>query len=343
MQVFTIAEAGANHNGDFKQALKLIDVAKQAGASACKFQTYSADTLYSKNTPNFAGYENINELIAQIAINRDWHAELKSYCDEHNIEFMSTPFDAQAVEELVKIGVKRLKIAGFEASDLHFVRMVAQTKLPLIISAGIGIDIALMEKIIETCDKVGNQQMTFLHCNNAYPTPAHDVNLGTMAKMMAHFKDNPNISFGLSDHSTSPLTPALAVAMGARVIEKHFTLSKKMPGPDHAFALEPAELTQMMEAIKLTQASLGVKQTEYTASEQNFKHARRSVISDVALRKGTILQADMLTTKRPFFEGNVAALDFELMIGRQMQVDIDKDTALKWEHLTDTPQQGNQP
>ncbi len=335
-KTFIIAEAGANHNNNFQQALRLIDVAKQAGACACKFQTYSADTLYSRNTPDFAGYENINELIANIALNRDWQSELKAYCDEQGIEFMSTPFDKEAIEQLVKIGVKRLKIAGFEASDLHFVSMVAQTKLPLIISAGIGIDLALMEKIMEVCDKAGNQNITFLHCNNAYPTPQTDINLGTMAKMINYFQDNhrdKNINVGLSDHSITPVTPALAVAMGASVIEKHFTLSQHLPGPDHPFALEPKQLKKMVKLIKLAEESIGIKKDEYTPSEQAFKHGRRSVVSACALQKGQVLTEKMLTTKRPFFDENVPAMDFSNIIGRTITQDIAEDTPILWKWI----------
>ena len=140
MNTFVIAEAGANHNRDFDQAKSLIDVAHKSGASACKFQTYSSETLYSKNTPDFAGYKNINDLIKNIELPREWQIDLKNYCDEIGIEFMSTPFDEKAVDELVDLGVKRLKIAGFESTDYRFVEMVASTGLPLIISLGIGFD-----------------------------------------------------------------------------------------------------------------------------------------------------------------------------------------------------------
>ena len=150
MNTYIIAEAGANHNCDFDQALKLIDIAAQAGASACKFQTYSADTLYSKNTPDFAGYRDINALMKSIELNRDWQKDLMQYASARFIDFLSTPFDAAAVEQLAKIGVKKMKIAGFEASDLHFVKMVAETHLPLVISVGIGVDFPMINRIIET-------------------------------------------------------------------------------------------------------------------------------------------------------------------------------------------------
>ncbi len=329
MKTYVIAEAGANHDCNFSQALKLIDVAVAAGASACKFQTYSSHTLYSRNTPDFAGYENINELIDKIALNRDWQQDLKAYCDSKQIEFLSTPFDALAVEQLMKIGVKRFKIAGFEASDLHFVKMVATTKLPLIISAGIGVDFTMIARIIEACAQVGNENLTFLHCNNAYPTPQQDINLATMVAIGKAFP----YPIGLSDHSLSPLTPAFAVSLGADVIEKHFTLSKQLQGPDHAFALEPEQLVEMVNAIQLAEQSLGMKQSIYTDSEQSFQHARRSVVSKIKLHYGDNITQDQITTKRPFFNGNVAAYDYEMILGKRLNRDVNTDTPLLWEWI----------
>ena len=148
MSVFVIAEAGANHNRNFKQAISLIDVAKSAGADAVKFQTYTSETLYSRNTPDFAGYKDISKLIKDIELPREWQKHLKFYCDEVGIEFMSTPFDERAVDELVALGVKRLKISGFESTDPRFVRMVASAGLPIIVSAGIGNNILSINNII---------------------------------------------------------------------------------------------------------------------------------------------------------------------------------------------------
>ena len=148
MSVFVIAEAGANHNRDFNQALTLIDIAKHAGANAVKFQTYSSETLYSKNTPDFAGYKNINKLIKDIELPREWQKDSKSYCDDIGIEFMSTTFDEAAVEELLSLGVKRMKISGFESTDPRFVKMVAASGLPVIVSAGIGSNASSIKNII---------------------------------------------------------------------------------------------------------------------------------------------------------------------------------------------------
>jgi N-acetylneuraminate synthase/N,N'-diacetyllegionaminate synthase len=252
MNTFVIAEAGANHNRNFNQALKLIDVAVEARAHACKFQTYSSETLYAKNVPDFAGYKNINQLIKDIELPREWQKDLKQYCDEKGIEFMSTPFDEKAVDELVALGVKRLKIAGFESTDFRFVEMVASSKLPLVISLGIGFKMNWLGKIFEIADKYGND-LTLMHCNNAYPTPMEDTGLGVVKALSL---DSGRYKTGFSDHTISTLTPALAVVAGATVIEKHFTLSRHLPGPDHPFALEPNELKEMVENIKQAELTI---------------------------------------------------------------------------------------
>ena len=313
MKTFIIAEAGANHNRNFNQALKLIDIAKESGADAVKFQTYSSETLYSKNTPNFAGYHNINQLIKDIELPREWQKSLKTHCDMMDIEFMSTPFDKKAVNELVSLGVKRLKIAGFESTDLRFLDMVASTRLPLIISAGIGCSLDFIDKIIKTCNNKGCNDLTILHCNNAYPTPQKDVNLSTIKDIQAYY---PSVKVGLSDHTVNTLTPSLAVTMGARVIEKHFTISRKLPGPDHPFALEPKELKQMIDNIRLTEISLGRKKEQYTKSEINFSKARRSIVAKKNIKKGDLLDEVNITTKRPFLEGNVAASEWFSTLGQ---------------------------
>ena len=179
MKTFIIAEAGANHNKDWDTAIKLIDIAYESGADAVKFQTYSSNTLYASNTPDFAGNKNINKLIKDIELPREWQKDLKQYCDDKGIEFMSTPFDEQAVGELVSLGIKRLKIAGFEATDPRFVEVVASTGLPIIMSAGIGFDFKYWGKFCEIFKKYNNH-VTLLHCNNAYPTPIEDVCLDSM-------------------------------------------------------------------------------------------------------------------------------------------------------------------
>lgn len=312
MDTFVIAEAGANHNRDFNQALKLIDVAKQSGANAVKFQTYSSETLYSKNTPDFAGYKNINKLIKDIELPREWQKDLKQYCDEIGIEFMSTPFDEQAVYELVDLGVKRLKIAGFESTDWRFVDIVASTGLPLIISLGIGFKEKYLDAISAITKKYDND-VTLLHCNNAYPTPASDINLNTIPYLIK----KTNHKVGLSDHTKSTLTPALAVAAGATTIEKHYTLSRHLPGPDHPFALEPCQLKKMVDEIILAEVMMGGIKGEYSQSETSFIKARRSIVAKSNIKEGDTFTADNITTKRPYLEGNIPASEWHNILGKK--------------------------
>ena len=324
MNTFTIAEAGSNHNKDFNQALKLIDVAKESGANAVKFQTFSSETVYNINTPDFAGYKNINQLIKDIELPREWQKDLKQYCDEVGIEFMSTPFDEQAVDELVGLGVKRLKIAGFESTDFRFVDMVASTGLPLIISLGIGFKEEYLD-MINAITRDYNNDVTLLHCNNAYPTPIEDINLNTIPYLLK----KTNCKIGLSDHTMSTLTPALAVAAGATTIEKHFTLDKNLPGPDHAFALEPDQLKEMIDEIILTEIMMGNVKGEYSKSELNFTKARRSIISKTNIKKGDILTIDNITTKRPYLEGNVAASEWFNILGQRALKDYKPNDFIK--------------
>jgi sialic acid synthase SpsE len=325
MKTFVIAEAGANHNRDFEQAKALINVAKESGADAVKFQTYSSDTLYSSNTPDFANLTNIPELIKSIELPREWQKELKLYCDEIGIEFMSTPFDELAVQQLVDIGVKRMKIAGFESTDLRFVDMVASAGLPLIVSLGIGSDFSIIPRIRDIASKYGIDDVTFLHCNNAYPTPAEDVNLSTIKTLAL----DTRYRTGISDHTLSTLTPALAVAAGATVVEKHFTLSKRLSGPDHPFALEPHELKEMIEHIRYAELCVGTKTQNLTKSEQKFKQGMRSVVAKRDLKPGDILTLDNITTKRPYLKGDVPAINFFDILGYKVDHTIKSDSQIK--------------
>ena len=320
-KTFIISEAGANHNRSFEQAISLIDVAKESGADAVKFQTYSSETLYSKFTPDFANYKDLPKLIKDIEIPREWQKDLKQYCDEKGIEFMSTPFDERAVDELVSIGVNRLKIAGFESTDLRFVDMVCSAKLPIIVSIGIGANIKLIDTILNIAGKYSIDDVTFLHCNNAYPTPPSDVNMNTIQQMSL----DKRYKTGFSDHTISPFTSALAVSAGATVIEKHFTLSKFMKGPDHPFALEPHELKTMVEHIRYAERCMGIKDSNFTESELNFKTAMRSVVASKPIKLGEEFSMDNITTKRPYVDGAVSAYNYFDIIGKISKTSIDTD------------------
>ena len=327
MGVFIIAEAGANHNKNFKQAISLIDVAVESGADAVKFQTYSSETLYSKNTPNFAGYKNINKLIQEIELPRQWQPELKNYCDEVGIEFMSTPFDEAAVEDLVSLGVKRLKIAGFESTDPRFVRMVASTGLPLIISAGIGNSSNSIQNILDWVSLENpTPDITILHCNNAYPTPNKDIFLNEIDTIKRKY---PEIKVGLSDHTEGTLAPVIAVAKGATCIEKHYTISRRLPGPDHSFALEPAQLKVMVEGVRIAETMCKDKTGALSDSEREFSKAMRSVVVRKDIKKGEKFTEDNLTTKRPFLEGNVHSSEYYQILGTFAAKDYKEDDFFK--------------
>jgi len=323
LKTFIVAEAGANHNQNYEQALALVDVAVSAKADAVKFQTYSSDTLYSKNTPDFAGYKNIPKLIKDIELPRVWHRDLKLYCDDNGIEFMSTPFDVRAVDELYNLGIKRFKIAGFEATDPRFVKYVASTGLPLIISAGIGTNLKMIESIISWVDDVNPKpDITILHCNNAYPTPFEDISLLQVKAIQERF---PNVNSGLSDHTRGILIPPLAVSLGAKCIEKHYTLSRVLPGPDHPFAIEPDELKQMIENIRTTEKALTLKEKNFTTSELNFRKAMRSVVAKHNIKKGEVFTVENLTTKRPCLETSIPAYEFYEILGKKANQDIGED------------------
>jgi len=311
MSVFVIAEAGANHDRKLEQAFELVRIAKNSGADAVKFQTYSSETLYAKSVKDFAGYKNINQLIKNIELPRSWQKDIKMFCDDLDIEFMSTPFDEAAVEELYNLGVKRLKIAGFESTDPRFVRMVASTGLPLIITSGIGSNLEQVKQTISwVLEENKNPDITILHGNNAYPTPFSDSNLGQIAKLIDLSVEGYGFRVGISDHTEGILVPPIAVALGATSVEKHFTISRDLSGPDHKFAIEPNELEKMVTNIRFAQECLNVKSGIFTNSEKTFKNATRSVVAKRDIYPGECLTSDNITTMRPFIDGSISAKKF---------------------------------
>lgn len=321
-----IAEAGSNHNKNFEQSKLLIDIAKKSGADICKFQTYSSNTLYSKYCPDFANYKNVPELIKNIELPREWQPELKKYCDEKNIEFMSTPFDEKAVEELVNLNVKRLKVSGFESTDIRFLDMVASSKLPLIISIGIGFQEKHFKNLLKIIEKHQNK-FSLLYCNNAYPTPIEDAGIPQLQKYCL----TSSFEWGLSDHTESTLTPSFAVIAGAKIIEKHFTINKKLYGPDHKFALNPEELNQMVEYVRYAEKALShiPSNNSVSKSEYNFSAAMRSVVAKCKIKKGDVYSEQNITTKRPYLEGNVHASNYNDVIGKISNSNYNPDEFIK--------------
>lgn len=333
MSVFVIAEAGANHDRDLSQAKKLIDIAAESGANAVKFQTYSSETLYAKNVDDFAGYKNINNLIKQIELPRKWQKELFQYCSDVGIEFMSTPFDESAVQELYDLGVKRMKIAGFESTDPRFVKLVASTGLPIIFTSGIGSDLPqISETISWILEENKNADITVLHGNNAYPTPLWDSNICQIRKII-ETQEYSNFfpckfAVGISDHTEGILVPPLAVANGATVVEKHFTISRSLIGPDHKFAIEPQELSKMIKNIRDSEQCLGLKGGKFTDSEKQFKNATRSVVAKRDIYPGECLTDSNITTMRPFTEESIPAKKYYETLYKIAKNKIHKDQVI---------------
>jgi len=328
---FVIAEAGANHNRDQSMARELIDVALDAGADAVKFQTYSAETLYSKKTPRFSYLEGVSakdtwDLIKEIELPREWQGELAAYAAKRGILFLSTPFDHRAVEELAALDVPAYKIASFEIVDLPLISHAAGKGRPMVLSTGLASyeDIA---DAVEACASAGNRDIVLLQCASLYPAPAARMNLRAMATMRHAFA----LPTGLSDHSLGIHVAAAAVALGARVVEKHFTLDRSLPGPDHPFAVEPRELKEMVRHIREVEAALGDGLKLGPAPEEQEMHqkARRSLVAARAIPRGAVIDRSMITIKRPGYGIRPKLID--LLVGRVAKVDIEEDTVLTWD------------
>ena len=322
-----IAEAGPNHNQDWNLAKKLVDVAIDSGADVVKFQTYSSNTLYAKQQKDVSGIEDIHSMFKSLEIPRHWQKDLKMYCDDNGIEFMSTPFDEKAVDELYDLGVKRLKISGFEGTDPRFVDLVASTGLDIIMSAGIGWQPNYWGLFADIFEKYNNE-VTLLHCVNAYPTPIDQINLSLIDKGKGLRKVS---HIGLSDHTQSTLTPALAVARGATVIEKHFTISNLLPGPDHYFSIEPQQLKEMVHNIRQAELAMSINDS---IEELKHTNGRRSIVAKVDLKKGDVLTKDNITTKRPYYPESAPAIDYFSLLGTTIESDIKTDVIINKKDLS---------
>jgi sialic acid synthase SpsE len=330
---FVIAEAGANHNRDLAMGRELIDVAADAGADAVKFQTYSAETLYSKKTPRFSYLEGVSDketwdLIKEIELPRQWQGELASHAARRGIRFLSSPFDVQAVDELAALDVPAYKIASFEIVDLSLIGYAAAKGRPMILSTGLASyeDIA---DAVTACAAAGNRDVILLQCASLYPAPPSRMNLRAMATLRQAFA----VPVGLSDHSLGIHVAAAAVALGASVIEKHFTLDRSLPGPDHPFAVEPGELRDMIRHIREVEAALGdgLKLGPAPEEEEMHQKGRRSLIAARAIPHGTTIERSMIAVKRPGF--GIRPKFVDLVVGRVARIDIEEDTVLTWEML----------
>ena len=328
--VYIIAEAGSNHNQNMDQAKKLIEIAADANADAVKFQIFSAETLYSKKTPNPEYLEGkvkqrtVWELIKTLELPREWLGELADYSRSHGLIFMCTPFDYNAILELEKLGMLVYKIASFEIVDLPFLKQIAKTEKPIILSTGMA-SLGDIEDAINTVKQIGNNDIALLHCGINYPPPYEDLNLRVIQTLKQAFQ----VPVGFSDHTMSITIPSVCVALGASIIEKHFTIDRSLKGPDHKFALEPDELKEMIKQIRETELSLGSPLKILPDSEKNlYKLARRSIIAKKKIPKGKVIEESDIIIKRPGY--GISPKFLEIVIGRIAKIDIEEDDIITW-------------
>ena len=339
MKTFIIAEAGVNHNGSLEIAKKLIDVSVQAGADAVKFQTFKTDRLVTA-TASKANYQIVNmgtdesqfEMQEKLELSPEMHRKLFSYCSKKNIIFMSTPFDEASVDLLDNLGMQIFKIPSGEITNKPLIQNIASKKKPIILSTGMSY-LGEVERAISWIDDIWDKldkkpQLTILHCVSNYPARIEDVNLNAMKTIETAFRQ----PVGYSDHTTGIEIPVAAVAMGAKVIEKHFTLDRNMEGPDHKASLEPSELKAMVKAIRSVEKAMGDGVKKPTKSENDLKKTvRRSLVTAKEIKAGeTILSNDILI-KRP---GTGIPAEFkDKVVGMQLESDISVDSVIKWEDL----------
>ena len=332
MSVFIIAEAGVNHNGSIKLAKELIDVASDAGADAVKFQTFKAETLVSKSAQKASyqkettdGKESQFDMLKKLELDVATHRELIEYCHPKKIMFLSTPFDLESIELLDSLGLEIFKIPSGEITNLPYLMAIAKLNKKVILSSGM----ATMQEIrdaFEVLVQNGTQKenITILHANTMYPTPMEDVNLNAMLTI----KKELNVEVGYSDHTLGIEVPTAAVAMGASVIEKHFTLSRDMEGPDHKASLEPQELRAMVKAIRNIQKALGSFEKKPSPSETpNILVARKSIVASKTIAKGELLSESNLTVKRP--AGGINPMRWDEVLGKVAQKSYAVDEMIK--------------
>ncbi len=327
-KVFIIAEAGVNHNGDINIAKKMIDLAAEAKADAIKFQTFKAENLVNR-TAEKADYqrerasstETQYEMLKKLEFGIQEFKELKEYCKKRKILFLSTPFDIECIDLLNSLNISILKVPSGEITNLPYLRKIGIHKKKVILSTGMS-NLGEIERALDILINSGTNKndITILHCNTEYPTPFEDVNLYAMNTIQNAF----NVKVGYSDHTLGIEVSIAAVALGAEIIEKHFTLDRDMQGPDHKASLEPDELSEMVKCIRNIEKSLGNGIKKCSISEKKNKAiVRKSVVANENIKKGDIFTEKNLTTKRP--ETGISPMRWDEIIGKNSQKDYLKD------------------
>jgi len=332
MKVLIIAEAGVNHNGSLKTAKQLVEVAAEAGANMVKFQTFSADRLVTTSARK-ADYQNQatdetesqHAMIRKLELSREIHEELIAYCKQCGIEFFSTGFDILSIDLLVDLGLEQFKIPSGEITNLPYLRHIGKLEKPVILSTGMA-NLGEIETALDVLETSGTSRnlVTVLHCNTEYPTPMEDVNLRAMLSIKEAF----GVTVGYSDHTLGIEVPIAAATLGATVIEKHFTLDRTLPGPDHRASLEPYELKAMVRAIRNIELALGDGIKRPSASEtKNRPIARKSLVAATAIRNGESFTEANLAVKRP--GTGISPIRWDEVLGRTAIRDFEADELIE--------------
>jgi N,N'-diacetyllegionaminate synthase len=327
-KIFIIAEAGVNHNGSIKLAKKMVDKASQAGADAIKFQTFKAERVISKFAPK-AGYQKKNtrksesqlEMVRNLELSLYAHKELINYCHKKGILFLSSPFDLESIDLLNRLGLKIFKVPSGEITNLPYLRKIGSLKKKIILSTGMS-NLKEINKALGILIKAGTnkENITVLHCNTEYPTPMKDVNL----KAMLTIKKALGVKVGYSDHTLGIEIPVAAVALGAEVIEKHFTLDKNMAGPDHKASLEPDEFKEMVKAIRNIESALGSGIKKASPSElKNRVVVRKSIVAIKDIKKGELFREGNISVKRP--ASGISPILWDKVMGKVAKKNFKKD------------------
>ena len=329
--VYIIAEMSANHNQDFEQAVKIIHAAKEAGADAIKIQTYTPDTItldcdndYFRINGTIWEGKNLYELYGEAYTPWEWQPKLKKIANDLGMDLFSTPFDHTAVNFLEKMDVPIYKVASFELVDIPLLRKIAQTGKPIIMSTGMA-TLAEIDEAVSAIREAGGKQLALLKCTSAYPAPPDEMNLRTISHLAEAF----GVPTGLSDHTLGIAVPVAAVALGACIIEKHFTLSRQDPGPDSAFSLEPHEFKEMVDAIRTAEKALGKVSYEITEKQKESRMFRRSLFVVKDISKGKKFTNDNVRSIRP---GHGLHTRYLKDITEKVAIrDIKRGTPLTWE------------
>ena len=327
-----IAEAGVNHNGSLDVAKKLIDVAVYSGADLVKFQTFKAETLVTKTAEKAEYQKNMTgksesqfDMIKKLELNRDAHKDLIDYCNRKNIKFLSTAFDHDSIDLLAELNIPFYKIPSGEITNLPYLRHVGSMGKPIIMSTGMSTleEVRVAMNVLLDMG-IKKDALTILQCNTEYPTPMVDVNL----QVMLTIRDELGVEVGYSDHTLGIEVPIAAVAMGATVVEKHFTLDRKMAGPDQAASLEPEELKDMVSAIRNIEHALGDGIKRPSKSEKkNIPIARRSIVARQSIKKGESFSEDNLTVKRP--GTGISPMEWDKVLGKVANMEYQTNDPIK--------------